>query len=128
MRSQSHLHSTLLITLLLTFGFGVLSYANAADFQIVVKPGARAFTPQEIKIKLGDKVTWTNKAEEEHFLTSAGPSSIQVVPGTEFLLIHKLLHPGDSYTHTFSEPETYVYFCAIHMQMWGTVTVEKVEK
>jgi len=126
MRLRSHKLSILLITLLLSMGFGVTYDAEAADFEIVVKPGTKEFTPHEIKIKVGDRVTWTNKSGEEHFLTSAGHSGIKVLPGTEFLMIHKLLHPGESHTHTFSEhPETYPYFCAIHMQMWGTVTVEK---
>jgi len=25
----------------------------------------------------------------------------------------------------FKEPEKYFYFCAIHMEMWGNVIVEK---
>jgi plastocyanin len=114
-----------LITLALSIGYGLTDDADAADFEIAVKSGTKAFSPQEVKIKLGDKVTWMNKNQEDHFLTSAGPSSKQVVRGTEDLEIHKLLHPGESYTHSFTEPETYYYFCAIHMQMWGTVTVEK---
>ena len=125
LRSRSHRLSIILLTLLLSIGFGVTSGAGAPDFKISVKPGARAFTPQEIKIKLGDKVSWINEGEEEHFLTSAGPSTKLVVQGTENLEIHKLLRPGESYTHEFAEADTYYYFCAIHMQMWGTVTVER---
>ena len=117
--------SLLLITLFLSVGFGVISYADAADFKVVVKPGTKAFTPQEIKIKLGDKVSWVNESGEEHYLTSAGPSSRQTVIGPENLEINQLLPTGASYTHSFKEPETYFYFCAIHTQMWGTVVVEK---
>ncbi len=115
--------SILLVTLLSSIGFGMSSSVSAADVEIVVKQ--KAFTPQQIKIKAGDSVTWTNKDQEDHFLTSAGGLDIEVVPGTEFLLIHKLLHPDDSYKYTFTKPDTYHYFCAIHMQMWGTVAVEK---
>jgi plastocyanin len=114
-----------LTLLLLSFSSSVSSPAQAAEFKIVVNPGTKAFAPQEITVKLGDQVSWINKSEEEHFLTSAGGRKIEVVPGTEFLLIHQLLNPGDRYTHTFSEADTYYYFCAIHMEMWGTVTVEE---
>ena len=125
MRSRSRTLFIPLIALALSMGYGLTEDADAADFEIVVKSGMKAFSPQEIKIKLGDKVTWMNNNQEDHFLTSAGPSSRQVVTSTEKLEIHKLLHPGESYTHSFAEPETYYYFCAIHMQMWGTVLVEK---
>jgi len=114
-----------LITFLLSIGSGVMNDAGAADFRIVVKPGTKAFTPQEIKIKLGDQVIWVNEGQEDHFLTSAGPSSKPFVPRPEDLEIHKLLHQGESYMHSFAESDTYYYFCAIHMQMWGTVIVEK---
>ncbi len=121
----SHTPVILLTILLLVIKLGATSYADAADFKIVVKPGVKAFTPQEVKIQLGDQVIGINEGEEEHFLTSAGPSSKQVVRGTENLEIHKLLKPGESYTHSFAIPETFYYFCAIHMQMWGSITVEK---
>jgi plastocyanin len=113
------------LMILLLFMMGATPDADAADFKIVVKPGVKAFTPQEIKIKSSDQVSWINEGAEEHFLTSAGPSSKQVVRGTESLEIHKLLKPGESYNHSFTLPETYYYFCAIHMQMWGSITVEK---
>jgi plastocyanin len=125
MDTRSHAPFTLLISLLLIVGLGMASSVDAADAEIVVKPGTKAFTPRELKIKSGETVTWVNRDQEEHFLTSAGPSSRQVVVGTEDLEIHGLLHPGESYTHTFGQPETYFYFCAIHMQMWGAILVEK---
>jgi plastocyanin len=125
MRLRSHILFILLVTFPLSLGFAVGNPLEAAEFEIAVKPGVKAFTPQEIKIKAGDQVTWVNKDEEEHFLTSAGSLTREVVKGTEDLMIHTLLHPGARYTHNFTEPETYYYFCAIHMQMWGTVIVEK---
>ena len=125
MRSPSHMPPVLLITFLLSVGFVFTPNLNAADFKIVVKAGTKAFTPQAIKIKSGDTVTWMNNDQEEHFLTSAGPSGTKEVKRAEDLFIHKLIHPGESYSHPFTEPEIYHYFCAIHNEMWGTVVVEK---
>ena len=123
MRSPSHTPPVLLITFLLSSGFALAPDIHAADFKIVVKAGTKAFSPQAIKIKSGDTVTWTNNDQEEHFLTSAGTA--KEVKRAEDLFIHKLIRPGESYSHPFTEPEIYHYFCAIHNEMWGTVTVER---
>ena len=125
MRLLSRILSILIVTNLLSIGFEVASYTDAADFKIVVKPGTKAFSPQQIKIKVGDQVIWVNEGQEDHFLTSAGPSSRLEAVNTENLMIHTLIHPGESYARSFTEAETYHYFCAIHNEMWGTVIVEK---
>jgi plastocyanin len=114
-----------LAILALTTGTALIRDVEAATIRIVVNPAVKAFNPQHVSAKLGDEVTWVNEDQEDHFLTSAGPSSGRTVIGAENLLIHKLLHPATSYSHRFSEPGTYNYFCAIHMQMWGSVSVEQ---
>ena len=114
----------LFFSFLLPIGFGGIPCASAADVGILVKPETRAFTPQQIKVKLGDKVIWSNQSGEDHFLTSAGGISGPGVMGVENLMIHKLLHPDMSHSYTFDKPDTYLYFCAIHMDMGGTVIVE----
>ncbi len=123
MTAYSHKAGLLSLVLALFFTFGPT--AIAADVKIHVKPGTKVFTPQHLKIKAGDTVTWVNEDQEEHYLTSAGPSTLQVVLGTENLMMHKPLPTGASYDYTFTEPETYHYFCGIHAEMWGTVIVEK---
>lgn len=125
MNLLSHRFCFPLMAILLSGGISVTTHVDVGDFKVAVKPGAKAFTPQVLKIKLGDKVIWVNQSNEEHFLTSAGPTSRHEVSGTESLEIHKLLQPGESYSHNFTQVDTYYYFCAIHMQMWGTVIVEK---
>ena len=124
MRLHSHRLFVSRIAIFLLVGAGMASHSEAADFQIAVKKETRAFTPQEITIKAGDEVMWVNDSDEKHFLTSAGSSDVEVVSGTEHLMIHKLMHPGDSYMYTFTKPETYFYFCAIHLNMWGTINVK----
>jgi plastocyanin len=117
--------SVLLATLLLLIGTGRISGADAADFNVVVKPGTTMFTPQEITIKAGDRVIWVNEDREDHSVMSSGPVLEKTTVGVERLVIDTLLHPGASYTHSFHEPGTYPYFCAGHVQMWGAVTVEQ---
>jgi plastocyanin len=72
-----------------------------------------AFSPATIKVKVGTKVTWTNKDSAAHTVTgdnSDGPAS-----GT--------LAQDSSYSFTFSKAGTFTYACAIHPSMKGTVIV-----
>jgi len=76
--------------------------------------------PQELTIKVGDTVKWTNTDERKHNLASIPGSG----PGDE-LEIFAVMEPGDVYSHTFKVPGEYPYFCFIHNQMTGKITVEK---
>jgi len=73
-----------------------------------------AFSPVNISVKAGTKVTWTNNDSATHTVTETdgktGPSSGN-------------LNNGDSYSFTFTKPGIYHYDCAIHPNMTGTVTV-----
>jgi len=76
--------------------------------------------PQELTIKVGDTVKWTNTDERKHNLAS--------IPGSgagDELEIFAVMEPGDVYSHTFKVPGEYPYFCFIHNQMTGKITVEK---
>lgn len=117
--------STLVLSSIFLLGLGMLPYSEAADFQIVVKPGSMMFTPQEVKIKAGDSVVWVNHDGKTHWLTSVGPSSLGTVIGAENLFIYSLILPDEIYRHAFTEADTYYYYCPIHDAMWGTVIVEK---
>ena len=73
-----------------------------------------AFSPATIKVKVGDKVTWTNNDSVPHTVTADsgnGPNS-----GT--------LNPGKSYSFTYTSAGTFAYHCNFHSSMHGTVTVE----
>ena len=73
-----------------------------------------AFSPANITVKAGTKVTWTNADTAGHTVTetdsTAGPKS-------------STLSKGQSYSFTFTTPGTYHYDCSIHPYMTGTVTV-----
>jgi len=70
------------------------------------------FSPGQITVKAGSKVTWTNSDSVAHTVTSNNGAFNS---GT--------LNPGSSYSFTFNTPGTYNYHCAIHPNMTATVVV-----
>jgi plastocyanin len=72
-----------------------------------------AFGPKSITVKVGTKVTWTNKDSFAHAIkdTATGQTGAQNID------------PNASYSHTYTTAGTYPYVCAIHANMHGTVTV-----
>lgn len=76
-----------------------------------------AFTPQDITVKVGTTVTWTNQDSIGHTVTSDDGDSLSPK------LNSNMLQKGDTYTYTFSTPGTYKYHCSVHPEMTGTVTV-----
>lgn len=74
------------------------------------------FTPGNIKVKVGDTVTWTNKDSVQHNVM-ADKESGDAPNGP-------LLSKGESYSFTFKKAGTYAYHCGPHPYMKATVTVE----
>ncbi|TSA83864.1 hypothetical protein FNU79_11605 [Deinococcus detaillensis] len=72
-----------------------------------------AFRPPTLSIKVGDTVTWTHDGQITHNVkstTAAGPQSGD-------------LHHGDTYSFTFKQAGTYLFYCSYHEGMSGTITV-----
>ena len=73
------------------------------------------FLPQEITIKAGETLRWTNKEKRQYhsvWFQQAGD------PEPPYLF------PGDSYQRTFDKPGIYPYRCGPHPEMTGVVQVE----
>jgi len=85
--------------------------APAADAEVQIDQ--YAFLPQRITVKPGTTVTWTNEDDAPHTIASSAK-----------LFKSKALDTGDKFSFTFTTPGTYAYFCSLHPQMTGTVTVE----
>ena len=83
----------------------------------------KAFSPNPIDVKVGSSVTWTNKDNVAHTVTSGtGPSDSN--KGKEFDSgLSALLAPGKTFTHTFKTGVEIRYFCQIHPTMVGKVAV-----
>jgi plastocyanin len=72
------------------------------------------FQPAEISIAAGGTVTWVNGDAEEHTVTATDRSYTS--PGLE---------EEETFSHRFTAPGTYRYFCALHPHMTATVVVVK---
>ena len=99
-----------------------------------ITPGATsktddAFSPNPVNIKVGDTVTWTNTDSPPHTVTSGtGPSDPNV--GQEFNSspdFSPLLLSQSQFSHTFTEAGEFPYFCQLHPNMVGTVSVESAQ-
>jgi plastocyanin len=73
-----------------------------------------SFGPRSVTVKVGTKVTWTNKDPAPTNHTATADS------GT---FDTGRLAPGGSNSYTFTTAGTYSYHCAIHNYMTGTITV-----
>lgn len=74
-----------------------------------------AFKQNNISVKKGTTVTWTNKDDVQHNINPDQPSDS--FKGSE------LLNKGETYSFTFDTAGTYTYHCTPHPFMKGTITV-----
>ena len=87
-----------------------LGGAHAEEIKVTIDNFT--FTPAEVKVKVGDTVTWTNHDDIPHAVVSAGKYR------------SKTLDTDDTFSFTFASAGDYKYFCSLHPHMTGTVKVE----
>ncbi|HET6863840.1 MAG TPA: cupredoxin family copper-binding protein [Candidatus Saccharimonadales bacterium] len=73
------------------------------------------FTPSQVTVAKGAKVTWTNNDSVTHTVVDdlsnvGGPNSGDIAPGA-------------TYSFTFNKTGSYQYHCSIHPSMRGTIVV-----
>lgn len=71
-----------------------------------------AFSPKQLSVKVGTKVTWTNKDGAAHTVTS-----------NDGFFESGTLNTGGTYSYVFPVPGTYSYHCRPHPYMTATVVV-----
>ncbi len=71
-----------------------------------------AFSPSSLNVRVGERVTWTNRGMATHTVTANGG-----------LFNSGSLLPGHSFSFTFMSRGTFAYHCQIHMGMTGRITV-----
>ena len=101
--------AALVLSGLLGLSVLTLGPARADDHPVDIK--GLAFNPEEITIRAGESVTWTNDDSDHHHLVGGPISSPE-------------LAKGDHYTLQFNEPGEVPYKCTIHTYMEGKVIVQ----
>ncbi len=98
----------LLLAAALLLPLGVQAHAE----EIKVTIDNFTFSPAELKVKVGDTVTWTNHDDIPHTVVSAGKFR------------SKTMDTDNTFSFTFTSAGDYKYFCSLHPHMTGMITVE----
>jgi plastocyanin len=91
---------------------------ETAQAEVQVQMINTTFSPKEITVKAGTKVTWTNSDNTSHTVTSGtrgNPSG---------LFDSGNVPAGGTFSFVFDTPGTYNYYCTYHQGMDGTVIVQ----
>ena len=96
--------------------------------RVSIVPGAssgltnNAFQPNPIQVSIGDTVTWTNDDSQPHTVTSGinGQPDGRFDSSPNF---NPLLASRQTFEYAFTEAGEYPYFCQLHPNMVGTVSV-----
>ena len=81
---------------------------------VTVRIDGMRFDPQNITVKPGTTVTWVHGSQMPH-----------TISGNADGLSSGTLYNGQQFSHTFSAPGSYNYFCGLHPSMTGNVVVEE---
>jgi plastocyanin len=104
-------------TVLMVLGLALVVGSPRADAQAgparTVMIGNFAFTPPILRVAAGTTITWINRDEEPHTVTS-----------TTGAFGSAGLARDETFSQRFSKPGTYQYMCALHPHMKATVVVQ----
>src|SRR5438132_3326351 len=89
-----------------------LGGARAHAEEIKVTLDNFTFSPNELKAKVGDTVTWINHDDIPHTVVSAGKFR------------SKTMDTDGTFSFTFTSAGDYKYFCSLHPHMTGMIKVE----
>ena len=106
-------HAAISATVLGCLAGATLGAALAANESLAVGIDNFTFTPASLTVKAGTTVTWTNRDDIPHTVTSSAK-----------LFRSKALDTDDKFSFTFTTPGTYEYFCSLHPHMTGMIKVE----
>ncbi len=75
-----------------------------------------AFKPAQLEVPAGTTVTWQQRDRGDHTVTSGTVEQAAggVTQQPDGLFDSGPVATGDTFSHTFDEPGTYPYFCALH--------------
>ncbi|MBV9393395.1 MAG: cupredoxin family copper-binding protein [Methylobacteriaceae bacterium] len=96
----------------LIFALPLLRPAQAEEEAAHIMIDNFVFSPPELKVKTGTKVTWKNGDDIPHTVMAKGG-----------LFRSKPLDTGDEFSYVFAKAGKTDYFCTLHPHMVGTVIV-----
>jgi len=100
--------------------------ANAADVKLGSDSGQLVFVPDEIKVKVGDSVTWTGNKGLPHNVVFDEENVPDGVDAEALSHSDNIGDEGEKVTTKFTKAGTYGYYCEPHRGagMNGTVIVQ----
>jgi plastocyanin len=112
---------------------GATSAAAATTAVVEIRSGSCASTiycyvPESLTVTVGDTVRWTDVSGSPHTVTRCTPAACDGHDGgtgTDASFTRADIDTGHDFTHVFSAPGTYNYYCEIHgyIDMRGTIVV-----
>jgi plastocyanin len=100
----------------------VLVYAQGASVSIVPNAstmGDKAYSPNPAELKAGESVTWTNDDSQIHTATSGAVGA----EDSGKVFDSGILSPKATFDFKFDQAGEYDYYCTLHPQMLGKVSV-----
>lgn len=91
-----------------------LSPSSVRAASVAVAISGNAFVPADATVNVGDTVVWTNQDVVPHTATTtSGPASFD----------SGILTQSQTFSYTFTAAGGYAYYCVVHPEMTGTITV-----
>ena len=96
--------------------------SQSEEAVISIAPGSSslttdAYSPNPVQVSVGSTVTWTNDDSQPHTATSGENAT----PDQRF--DSGIMTPAATFEYTFTEAGEYPYFCLLHPNMLGTVSI-----
>jgi plastocyanin len=104
--------AALVSSALMLSSVAAMSRAASAPAPAAVKIGNFTFNSQQLTVRPGTTVTWTNADDIPHTVVSK-----------DGLFKSRVLDTGERFSFTFAKPGQFGYFCSLHPHMTGTIVV-----
>ena len=107
-----------------TYGYGTVVLQSGEDYGIETRWLSRIIRQIKKKTQLAVTLSLGERPDEDlEAWRKAGADRYLLRFETSDMDLYHTIHPGESYEHQFVRADEYNFFCAIHFQMWGVVTV-----
>lgn len=94
-----------------------VSRSRPKHTSITIKQGGGGYTfaPARVTVRVGTRVTWSNRTDAPHTVTGRG----------SWKFASRMVTRNHGVSFTFKKAGTYKYYCTIHPSMKGTIVVRR---